>query len=125
MPTYEYECTKCGKVFEVFQSIKDAALRRLDCDQCGRKMPVLRRIGGGSGVIFKGSGFYQTDYRSEGYKKAAKADKEGGTSQTPSAGDGATKKGDIGTTGGDKQSVTDKKNNGGKGKSSRGDSQSE
>jgi putative FmdB family regulatory protein len=59
MPTYEYECTKCGHTFEAFQSIKDAALS--SCPECTGK--VRRLIGGGMGVIFKGSGFYTTDYK--------------------------------------------------------------
>ena len=78
MPTYEYECTKCGEVFELFQSITDRPKRSIktDCKRCNNRAPVTRRISGGAGIIFKGSGFYQTDYRSEEYKKAAKADKE-------------------------------------------------
>lgn len=77
MPTYEYECTKCGKVFELFQSITEPAKKRVKTAQksCRCDAPVSRRIGTGGGVIFKGSGFYQTDYRSESYKKAAEADK--------------------------------------------------
>lgn len=70
MPTYEYECAACG-AFELFQSIKDQPLKR--CPKCKGK--VKRLIGRGAGILFKGSGFYQTDYRSEGYKKGAKADK--------------------------------------------------
>ncbi len=79
MPTYEYECTKCGTVFELFQSITEPPRRRLkkaDPRPCECDAPVTRRIGTGGGIIFKGSGFYQTDYRSDGYKKAAKAEKE-------------------------------------------------
>ena len=78
MPTYEYECTKCGKVLELFQPITDRPKRSIktDCTRCKNRAPVTRRISGGAGIIFKGSGFYQTDYRSEEYKKAAKADKE-------------------------------------------------
>lgn len=77
MPTYEYECTKCGELFELFQSMTEKAKRTIktDCKKCNNKAPVCRRIGTGGGVIFKGSGFYQTDYRSESYKKAAEADK--------------------------------------------------
>ncbi len=71
MPTYDYECGKCGYQFEEFQSISDKPLTR--CPKCKGK--VKRCIGPGAGLIFKGSGFYQTDYRSESYKKAAKADK--------------------------------------------------
>ena len=79
MPTYEYECTKCGAVFELFQSITEPPrrrLRRTDPKTCDCDAPVRRRIGAGAGIIFKGSGFYQTDYRSESYKNAAKAEKE-------------------------------------------------
>ena len=82
MPTYEYECTNCGKVFELFQSIKDKPRRRVSqADKnCSCTAPVRRLIGTGGGIIFKGSGFYQTDYRSEGYKKAQKAETETVTS---------------------------------------------
>lgn len=89
MPTYEYQCTKCGDVFEVFQSIKASPLRKSDCKRCGEKRPVRRLVGAGGAVLFKGSGFYETDYRSESYKKAVKAEgkkKEGGGSS-----DGADK----------------------------------
>ena len=72
MPTYEYKCTACSHEFEQFQSMKDGALRK--CPKCG-KLKLERLIGTGAAVIFKGSGFYQTDYRSEGYKKSAEADK--------------------------------------------------
>ncbi len=68
MPTYEYACPKCG-TFEQFQSMKDKPLAK--CPTCRSK--VKRMIGTGAGIIFKGSGFYQTDYRSDGYKKAAKS----------------------------------------------------
>ena len=71
MPTYEYECLKCGQVFDVFQKITDEPLKR--CPKCKGK--IQRRIGAGAGIIFKGSGFYATDYRSDGYRKAAKAEK--------------------------------------------------
>ena len=78
MPTYEYECTKCARVFEQFQSITASPKRfiKTECQTCNNRAPVVRRIGTGAGIIFKGSGFYQTDYRSEGYKKDAKAEKE-------------------------------------------------
>lgn len=62
MPTYEYECRKCGQVFDVFQSMNDAKLER--CPECKGK--VIRLFGTGSGIIFKGSGFYETDYRRAG-----------------------------------------------------------
>jgi putative FmdB family regulatory protein len=73
MPTYEYLCGNCSHAFEKFQSITAAPVRK--CPECG-KMKVRRLIGCGAGIIFKGSGFYETDYRSEGYKKAAKSEKE-------------------------------------------------
>ena len=68
MPTYDYLCENCGHEFEQFQSITANSLRK--CSEC-KKMSLKRLIGAGSGVIFKGSGFYQTDYRSESYKKDA------------------------------------------------------
>lgn len=93
MPTYEYECTRCGAVTEVFQPISEPARRRLrkeDNPACACNASVTRRVGTGAGIIFKGSGFYQTDYRSESYKKAAEADAkpadkpaETGTAKTP------------------------------------------
>jgi len=66
MPTYEYECDKCKKHFDLFQSMKDDPIKK--CPECGGK--VHRLIGVGSGIIFKGSGFYETDYK----KKAGKED---------------------------------------------------
>ncbi|MEZ6084158.1 MAG: FmdB family zinc ribbon protein [Phycisphaerae bacterium] len=73
MPTYEYECEACGHVFEMFQSITARAKRKPDepCEGCGKRAPIRRLIGAGGAVIFKGDGFYETDYRSESYKKAA------------------------------------------------------
>jgi putative FmdB family regulatory protein len=65
MPTYEYECSACGKRFEAFQGIKEEPLKK--CPTCGGK--VDRLISGGSGVIFKGPGFYQTDYKNKSSKK--------------------------------------------------------
>ncbi|XAL99085.1 hypothetical protein OT109_16060 [Phycisphaeraceae bacterium D3-23] len=77
MPTYDYECDACSHAFEEFQSITAKHLKK--CPQCGK--PKLRRlIGTGAGIIFKGSGFYETDYRSDNYSKDAKADKDGGKS---------------------------------------------
>ncbi len=67
MPTYDYMCESCGYEFEQFQTITAKSLRT--CPKCGKRQ-LKRLIGTGSGVIFKGSGFYQTDYRSESYKKA-------------------------------------------------------
>ena len=78
MPTYEYACAKCGKTFEKFQSMKDASLTTCPKDLCRQKAwgkgRVKRLLGTGAGLIFKGSGFYITDSRSEGYKSAAKKD---------------------------------------------------
>ncbi len=72
MPTYEYRCGACGHEFEAFQSMKDSALRK--CPACA-KNKLERLIGTGAAIVFKGSGFYQTDYRSESYKKSAQAEK--------------------------------------------------
>lgn len=87
MPTYEYICKNCGHEFEQFQSITANALRK--CSKCG-KLSLKRLVGTGSGIIFKGSGFYQTDYRSEGYKKAEKEEK-GSTTKTESEDKSKTK----------------------------------
>lgn len=78
MPTYEYQCTRCGAVFELFQSISAKPKRTVDADlkNCDCDAPVKRLLGAGGGVLFKGSGFYETDYRSESYKKAAKAEQD-------------------------------------------------
>jgi len=77
MPTYDYVCEACQHEFEHFQSIKDDPLRK--CPACGR-LKLRRLIGPGAGIVFKGSGFYQTDYRSESYKKSAAAEKSKVTS---------------------------------------------
>ena len=73
MPTYEYRCDQCGHQFDELQSFKDEPLKV--CPKCHQES--LRRLfGTGAAILFKGSGFYETDYRSEGYKKAAKAEQE-------------------------------------------------
>ena len=77
MPTYEYKCVNCGYKIEIFQNITDAPLS--DCSNCN-KGTLKRLIGTGSGIIFKGSGFYQTDYRSSSYQKASKSDAPQGSS---------------------------------------------
>lgn len=84
MPTYDYACKECNHRFEEFQSMTAKPFKK--CPSCGR--PKLQRlIGTGAGLIFKGSGFYQTDYRSDGYKQAAKADTSTpATPATPAAG---------------------------------------
>lgn len=90
MPTYDYACEKCGHEFEFYQSMKDDALASCPKDACAKKRwgkgKVKRAIGTGAGIIFKGSGFYQTDYRSEGYKKDAKKDKPAAESSKKSDG---------------------------------------
>lgn len=87
MPTYEYVCAKCGHEFETFQSIADKPLAFCPEDVCAQKKwgrgRVKKKISAGAGLIFKGSGFYITDYRSEGYKQAAKKESE---SVKPAAG---------------------------------------
>ena len=78
MPTYQYRCQECGDTFEFLQSFSDSPKRK--CPACGRHR-LKKLISGGAGLIFKGSGFYITDYRSADYDKAAKADKESGKSK--------------------------------------------
>jgi putative FmdB family regulatory protein len=73
MPTYDYECDGCGHEFELFQGIKDPVKRK--CPEC-KRFKLRRLFGTGAAVMFKGSGFYETDYRSDSYKKAAAADKK-------------------------------------------------
>ncbi len=76
MPTYEYRCDNCNYQLEAFQSITAKPLRK--CPNCN-KLKLKRLLGTGAGIIFKGSGFYETDYRSESYKKAAEKEKTGST----------------------------------------------
>jgi putative FmdB family regulatory protein len=83
MPTYDYVCDACEHSFETVQSMKDNALKK--CPKCG-KSKLRRLFGTGSAIVFKGSGFYQTDYRSDSYKKAAAADKTAGESKPSSEG---------------------------------------
>lgn len=93
MPTYEYQCDACDHNFDEFQAMSDPPLKK--CPKC--KKSKLRRIfGTGAAILFKGSGFYQTDYRSESYKSAAKADQE---AAKPSAGDKKETGGAAGTSG--------------------------
>ncbi len=85
MPTYEYKCEACGNTFEKFQSMSAAPIRK--CPKCG-KNKVKRLIGTGAGLIFKGSGFYITDYRDKSYNEKAKAD-SGAPASTDAKSDGA------------------------------------
>jgi len=111
MPTYDYVCDACEHEFEEFQSFSDPVLTK--CPKCGKKK--LRRLfGTGSGVIFKGSGFYETDYRSDSYKEAAKADKE------KSAGNNDTAKKDAKSA----DSTTPTKTESGSAPKSKGDGKS-
>ncbi len=91
MPTYEYECKACGKVHEVFHGMNDPHLRK--CPSCG-KLKLKKLVSAGAGVLFKGSGFYTTDYRSKEYKDKAKKEKSEskGESKSESKGDGKSEK---------------------------------
>ncbi len=82
MPTYEYECTKCSHHFERFQNMTDEPLKR--CPQCRCK--IKRLIGTGAGIIFKGSGFYETDYRTQSYADGKKKEESSKKSSKPSGG---------------------------------------
>lgn len=93
MPTYDYECQKCGHHFEKFQSMSDPVLK--SCPKCRGK--VNRMIGSGAGLLFKGDGFYITDYRSKSYQEKAKSDAAGAAKSAES---GATKSADSGTSSG-------------------------
>ncbi|UCD76503.1 MAG: zinc ribbon domain-containing protein [Phycisphaerales bacterium] len=104
MPTYEYNCRNCDHEFELFQQMTAPVKRK--CPECGR-LTLQRLIGTGAGVLFKGNGFYETDYRSESYRKAARADKDAAT--------GANGKSDSGKP--DKTSSKDKASSDGKKKS--------
>jgi putative FmdB family regulatory protein len=91
MPTYDYRCKKCGHNWETFQSIKAEATKK--CPEC-KKNQAERVIGPGAAILFKGSGFYLTDYRSDSYKKDAAADKpasstEGGSTKASDSGGAA------------------------------------
>jgi putative FmdB family regulatory protein len=111
MPTYDYVCEKCEHEFEIFQSMKDPRLVDCPLDDCDGH--VRRKIGTGAGLIFKGSGFYETDYRSESYKEGAKKDSESGSS---SNGDSKKSEGDskksAGDSGASKSSSSESKSSG-------------
>jgi putative FmdB family regulatory protein len=103
MPTYEYECDACEHRLEEFQSMSEKPLRK--CPKCGKRK--LRRLfGTGAAVLFKGSGFYQTDYRSESYKTAAKAEQDAGK---PPSGDKSATNGTAGKASSESSSKPEKK----------------
>ncbi|MFN7737603.1 MAG: FmdB family zinc ribbon protein [Pirellula sp.] len=98
MPTYDYECDACGHTFELFQSISADPEKK--CPKC-KKLKLRRLIGTGAAVMFKGSGFYQTDYRSDSYKKSAAADKtptDSSSSSSSASSDSSASKSDSKTT---------------------------
>lgn len=117
MPTYQYACSKCGHEFEIFQSMKDSALSVCPKDKCAQKRwgkgKVQRQLGTGAGLIFKGSGFYITDYRSENYKAAAKKD-----SASPSTGSNTGAGSGAGSGGGSSSSGSSGSSGSGTGKPS-------
>ncbi len=85
MPTYEYICTACDHEFEEFQSMSAKSLTK--CPECG-KAKLQRKIGLGAGILFKGGGFYETDYRSDSYKKAAESEKSSASGGDAAGGNG-------------------------------------
>ena len=88
MPTYDYECDGCGHTWEMFQRIVEDAIKK--CPEC-KKKKARRLFGTGSAVMFKGSGFYETDYRSDSYKKGEKAAKDAKAPKSDSGGDKSSK----------------------------------
>ena len=92
MPTYDYQCRKCEHTWEAFQRITAKPLRK--CPACG-KLSARRVIGPGAAILFKGSGFYQTDYRSDSYKKAAEADKKAAEPAKSESGDSSKSNSDA------------------------------
>jgi|TARA_B100001287_G_C22525104_1_gene454567 putative FmdB family regulatory protein len=107
MPTYDYLCEECGHRFEFFQSMNDEKLRDCPKDDCDG--PVKRLLGTGAGIIFKGGGFYETDYRSESYKSGAKKESEASKPKESKSSDasGSGSKGDSGAGSGGSSSKSD------------------
>lgn len=103
MPTYDYKCLTCDTRFERFQGITAPAIE--ECPECGGK--VKRLIGAGAGLIFKGSGFYITDYRSEDYKESAKKDKNSSSDKSPASDKGDKKEKKPDTSSESKSKTTD------------------
>ena len=96
MPTYDYVCEACGHELEAFQRISDKSLRK--CPECG-KLKLKRLIGAGAGLIFKGSGFYITDYRSSDYKSQAEAEKKAASPSDSGGGKDSGSKSEGGSEG--------------------------
>lgn len=103
MPTYEYQCEKCHKTFELFQSMKDQPLEVCPKERCQAETwgqgKVKRLLGTGAGLIFKGSGFYITDYRSSGYKEAAKKDSSSSSSSSSAGSSSSSSSSSSGSSG--------------------------
>jgi len=106
MPTYDYVCDNCKHAFELFQGINEPVKKK--CPECG-KLKLRRLFGTGAAIVFKGSGFYQTDYRSDSYKKRAEADKPPSESKSSESKSGEKKSSDSGGSSGAK---SDKKSKG-------------
>ena len=88
MPTYDYECDACQHKFELYQGINDEVKKK--CPEC-KKNKLRRLLGTGAAIVFKGSGFYQTDYRSESYRKSQAAEKSSSSSEAGAKSEGAAK----------------------------------
>jgi len=99
MPTYDYKCDKCHHTWELFQSITAEPVKT--CPEC-KSRKARRVIGPGAGILFKGSGFYQTDYRSDSYKKGAEADKKAQSSTSESKSETKSESKSSGDSGGKK-----------------------
>ena len=103
MPTYDYQCDACGHAFELFQGINESVKKK--CPEC-KKLKLRRLFGTGAAIVFKGSGFYETDYRSESYKKGAAAAKKDKEKKSDSRKKSSTKSdGGKGNSSGGKQST--------------------
>ena len=111
MPTYEYECAACGETVEIFQQMSEAPKRK--CPSCGA-LRMKRLISGGGGIIFKGSGFYITDYRSQDYKDKAKAEADSAKGTTS---DSSEKKSEGGSSSADSSTTPEKSSSDGPAKS--------
>ena len=98
MPTYDYVCESCEHTWDEFQSITSKPTKK--CPECGKRK-AKRKIGPGAGIIFKGSGFYQTDYRSDSYKKAADADSKSQKSAEPKSESKTESKAEAKSSGGE------------------------